>query len=229
MINLFLSKYGLSKDIVESSCLKIKPGIYLEIEGIGIINDNDIDVGKCVFSEGQIIKIHKVEEKESKTIANLRKENDILFYKVDDNVTEVMTNIDVVTVINELLYENKIVLNKKKLIINISYIEYSMESRDKKSKKKGEFDDYDLAFDDIKSPVCKMCEKCFENYDEALVKINELLKSESLDSVQVKQNGVVAVELRDIRSSPKCKVASYGSIVNKFIEIYNKRRRTERV
>lgn len=220
--------------------VKLKDGIYVEFSTNGfdshyaVLNSNTIDITNIIMSEGSSIDIHIIKGETDIVLARLRKESGVWqSYGTMKEFTNILGKMvtsnecaEVYKLVNTVLNSNNITVDKSKLSIFVSYIEYKTEEPVHIDDNKicDEFGIADMAFNDVPMSVSSMQEKTFNvgstKFKDIVNHIKELAESKVIDSIIVSQDDTYLVYTEDMLNSPKIKVSTFGDVIDTFVKIY---------
>ena len=220
--------------------VKLKDGIYIKFNTNGFDNHSavfksyTIDITDIIMSEGSSIDIHIIKDETDIVLARIRKESGVwqsygTMKEFTDIVGRMVTSTECAEaykLVNTVLNSNKINVDKSKLSIFVSYVEYKTAEPVyiEDNKICDEFGIADMAFNDVPMCVSSMQEKTFNvgsmKFKDIVNHIKELAEEKVIDSIIVSQDDTYLMYADDMLNSPKIKVSTFGDIIDTFIKIY---------
>ena len=237
---LDISNGKLCKAKETENGVKLNDGVYVEFSTGGfdnksvVVNNGYIDITNIVMSDGSYIDVHIVKGETDIVLARLKKEAGMwlshgTLKEYTDTICNDITTSDiegVCKVVNTVLDTNGVVIDKSKLSVLISYIDYITKEpvHIDDAKLCADFGVSGMAFNDVPMSEPCMKEKEFKvgnsKFRDIVNHIKELAESKVLDSIIVSQGDTCLVYAGDLLNSPKIKVSTYGDIIDTFVKLY---------
>lgn len=227
------------KHNIEKNCIKVKDGIYLDINIDGFNKytaiDSSIDIYDNNLEDGTCIDIYVIKQSQIISIAKIRKEFGVWQrYGTENEYKEVLGKSvtdkeyeEVNKIINTILNTNNITIEKNKVEILVSYLEYKdNEVSDSSTEeiKEDEFGIADMAFSDISMYVESLVEKVYSTskmkFSTIINELKQLASNGFIDRIVVTQDNTYLIYAENMLESPKIKVSTFGDITDTFVKIY---------